>query len=84
MVSTTLLALGLADKVGEQDNKLKILTRHFAKLRGNKLPRINIQVLVPKPKGDATKWDYWEREAVKKTLWCLSVKPVKCAVVSDL
>ena len=32
-VSMTLLALGLEDKVGEQDDKLESLRFHFAKLR---------------------------------------------------
>lgn len=69
MVSTTLLASGLLDKVGEQENKLEILTCHLAKLGWNKLPRINIQVLVPKPKGNAMKWGSWESEYVKRMLW---------------
>ena len=31
-VSTTLLALGQAEKVGEQDNELETFTCHFARL----------------------------------------------------
>lgn len=45
----TLLASGLADKVGVQDNKLENLVCHFAKMGGCKLPHIKVQVLVTKP-----------------------------------
>lgn len=41
-VSTTLLALGLADKMEEQNNKLKTLVCSFAKHRGYKLRYIKI------------------------------------------
>lgn len=41
-LSTTLLPLGLTDKVGEQDNKLETLACHFAKLGGYKLLQIKV------------------------------------------
>ena len=40
--STTLLASGLADKVGEQGKKLETLVHQFAKLEGHKLLRIKV------------------------------------------
>ena len=48
-LSATLLASGLPDKVGEQDNKLETLVYHFAELEGCKLLWIKLQVLVTKP-----------------------------------
>ena len=51
-LSTTLLASGLADKVGEHDNKLQTLVCHFAKLGGHKLWWIKVQALVTKPDCD--------------------------------
>ena len=65
MVSTPLLAAGLADKVGEQGSKLETLAYRFAKLGGRKLPAIKIGVLVTKPDWD-TKWNPWEREESEK------------------
>ena len=47
-LSTTLLASGLTDKVGEQNNKLETLACHFAKLGGHKLSWIKVRVLVTK------------------------------------
>ena len=44
-VSTALPALGLADKMREQDCKLEILACHMAKLGEHKLLQINVQVL---------------------------------------
>ena len=41
-MSPTPLASGLADKVGEQDNKLDTLAYHFAKLGGYKLLQIKV------------------------------------------
>lgn len=45
-LSMTLLALGLADKVGEQDNKLETLVCHFANLGGYKMLHIKVQMIV--------------------------------------
>lgn len=42
---TTLLALGLADKVGEQDKELENLASCFAKLGGHKLLWIMVGAL---------------------------------------
>lgn len=39
-LSTTLLPLGPADNVGEQDNKLEDIVCCFAKLGGRKLPQV--------------------------------------------
>lgn len=47
-MSTTVLALGLAEKVGEGDNKLENLVVNFAKLRGYRMPWVKIQELVTK------------------------------------
>lgn len=47
-MSTTLLDLGLADKVGEQDNEWGALACHFAKFGVCKLPRTEVLVLVTK------------------------------------
>lgn len=41
-VSTSLLASGLADKVGEQSKKLETLVCWFAKLGGHKMLRIKV------------------------------------------
>lgn len=41
----TLLAPGLADKMGKQDNKLKTLSGHFAKIGGHKMQGIKIWAL---------------------------------------
>ena len=41
-VSTTLLALGLAAKMEEQNNKLNTFSVLFAKQGGCKLPRVKI------------------------------------------
>lgn len=51
-ISTTLLASRLADKVGEQDNKLENLACYFAKVGGCKLLWRKVQVLVTKPDWD--------------------------------
>ena len=51
-MSTTLPALGLAEKVGEEDNKLRNLVVNFAKLKGYKMPWVKIQELVTKPDWD--------------------------------
>ena len=52
-LSTTVLALGLADKVAEQDNKLESLACHFANLGWCQLLQSKVQVLVTKPDWDA-------------------------------
>lgn len=39
-MSTTMPDFGLADNVGEQNNKFKTLTCYFAKLGGHKLAQI--------------------------------------------
>lgn len=44
-LSTTLLASGLADQVGEQDNMLEIVACCCAKLGGCKLPWIKVPAL---------------------------------------
>ena len=44
-LSTTLLALGLADKVGEQDKNSETLACRFAKPGECRLPRIKVSVL---------------------------------------
>ena len=41
-MSTILLPLGLAEKVGEQGNKLENVMVNFAKLGGCKMPRVKI------------------------------------------
>ena len=41
-LSTTLLASGLAEEVGKQDNRLETLACRFAKLGGCKLQRIKV------------------------------------------
>lgn len=41
-MSTSLPALGLADKIGEQDNKLEIVVCCFTKVGGHKIPRIKV------------------------------------------
>ena len=61
-MSTTLLALGLADKVREQDNRLKTLADCFAKLVGYKLLCIKVQALVTKPDWDTKRWNPLESE----------------------
>lgn len=48
MVVHTVLPSGLADKVGEEDNKLENLVCHFAKLEGHMISRVKIQTLVKK------------------------------------
>lgn len=47
-----MLALGLAEKVEEEDNKLRNLVVNFAKLKGYKIPWVKIQELVTKPDWD--------------------------------
>ena len=44
-LSTTLLASGLTDKVGEQNNKLETFACHFAEWGGQKAPWIKVWVL---------------------------------------
>ena len=48
LLYSTLLALGLAEKMGEQNNKLEILDCCFAKQGGQKLPQIRVRVLMTK------------------------------------
>ena len=64
-MSTALLALGLADRVGEQDSKLEYLECHFEKLGGSKLQWIKVQALVTKPDWDTNGWNPWESEESK-------------------
>ena len=52
----SLLHSGLANKVGDRDNKLRTLARHFAKLSRENLLWITVQVLVTKPDWDAKRW----------------------------
>lgn len=47
-LSSTLLDLGLADKVREQDNEWGTLVCHFSKFGVCKLPRTKVLVLVTK------------------------------------
>ena len=61
-LSTALLASGLGDKVGEQDNQSETLPHPLAKLGGCKLPRIKVQMLVTKPDWDTQRWNPWEGE----------------------
>lgn len=44
-VSTALLSSGSADKVGEQEEKLKALVWNSAKAQVGELPTINVQAL---------------------------------------
>lgn len=65
-VSTTMLASGVADKVGEQDNRLETLAGCFAKPVGFKLLWIKVQALVTKPDWDTKRWNPWESEENKE------------------
>ena len=61
-LSTTLLAVGSADKVGEQDDKLVTLACHFAKLGGHKLPWIKVRAFMTKPDWDRKRQIPWESQ----------------------
>ena len=63
--STTLLASGLANKMGEQDNKLETSACRFAKLGEYKLTRIKVWTLL-QSLWDPKRWDPWESEESKE------------------
>lgn len=49
VVSATMRASGLADKMGEQGHKLEASACSSSKVGGSKMPQIKIQALVTKP-----------------------------------
>ena len=53
----SLLDSGLADNVGDWENKLRTPAGHFAKLSRAKPA---VQVLVTKPDWDSKRWKPWE------------------------
>ena len=59
-LSTTMLALELADNVREQDTKLESLAWNFAKLGGYKLSKIKLGAQVTKLDFDEKRWNAWE------------------------
>ena len=63
-LSTTLLASGLADEVGEPDNVCTSVCC-FAKLGGHELPQIEAGLLMTKPDWDTKRWNAREGEESK-------------------
>ena len=61
-VFTALLASGLADKVGEEDNKLETLNAILQSCGGSKLTWFKIWTLVTNPDYDAKRWNPCENK----------------------
>ena len=60
------LASGLADKVGEQDNKLETLACCFAKLGMHKPRQIKIWTFVTQSNWDPKTWNPWKSDKNEK------------------
>lgn len=71
---TILLALELADKVGEQDIKLENLAGRFAKLGRRKLPWITVRALVTKLDWDVKKRNSLESEEREENVMVIDSK----------